>query len=118
MGAYLLTKSELLRERFIIQRYVGTDDGYGNEVGSWVDQFSIHARVLNGGGRESVMADALTPAQHFRLVFRDSRQAQSIIGKDRAVNARTGEIFNIRSLPRPTEDRNFVVMNVEAGVAT
>lgn len=114
----MLTRSEHLRERFTIQRRGETDDGYGNTVGEWVDQFDILARVLSGNGREVVAADALTAIQQFRLIFRDSAQAQTIRASDRAVNTRTGEIFNIRSIPRPTEDRSFVLMNVEAGVAT
>lgn len=108
-----------LRDRFTIQRRVTTDDGYGNTVGAWADQFTVWGAVQFMRGSEPVMAARLNARQPAILTIRNSQQARGIRASDRAVNARTGEAFNIRELPREArENRGFLEMLVEAGVAT
>lgn len=108
-----------LRERFTFQRFVEVDDGAGNITGTWVDQFTAWAGVVYSRGGEGVIAARLTARQPAILTIRNSSQARSIMPKDRAKDARTGEIFNIREKPREARDnRGFLEMLVEAGVAT
>lgn len=115
----MLTRSEAMRERFRIERYAGTDDGYGNQVGSWQVLFIAWGGIRFMRGSEPVVAARLNARQPAILTIRNSEQARSIKASDRAVNARTGEVFNIRELPREArENRGFVEMLVEAGVAT
>lgn len=108
-----------LRERFTIQRRVDVDDGAGNVTGSWADEFTVWSGVQFMRGSESVIAARLTARQPAIMTIRNTAQARGILPKDRAVNARTGEVFNIREQPREARDnRGFLEMLVEAGVAT
>lgn len=108
-----------LRERFTIQRRVNTDDGYGNTVGAWADQFTVWGGIEFRRGGEGVLASRLAARQPAILTVRNSAQARVILASDRAVNARTGEVFNIREKPREArENRGFLEMLVEAGAAT
>lgn len=108
-----------MRERFTIQRRSETDDGYGNTVGEWADQLTVWGGIEFRRGGEGVLAARLTARQPALLVIRTSSQGRSILPDDRAVNARTGEVFNIREVPREARDnRGFLEMLVEAGVAT
>lgn len=108
-----------LRERIIIQRRVDVDDGKGNVTGSWQDQMTVWAAIQFMRGSEPVIAARLTARQPAIMTIRNSTQARGILASDRAVNARTGEVFNIREKPREArENRGFLEMLVEAGVAT
>ena len=108
-----------LRERFTIQRRVNSQDGHGNSVGPWADQFTVWGGIEFRRGGEGVLAARLAARQPAILTIRNSAQARGILASDRAVNARTGEVFNIRELPREArENRGFLEMLVEAGVAT
>lgn len=108
-----------LRDRFTIQRRVSANDGYGNSAAGWADQFTIWGGIEFRRGGEGVLAARLAARQPAILTVRSSAQARGILASDRAVNARTGEVFNIRELPREARDnRGFLEMLVEAGVAT
>ncbi|MET3662498.1 head-tail adaptor [Aquamicrobium ahrensii] len=69
-------------------------------------------------GGEGVLAARLTAKQPAILTIRNSTAARGIKPSDRAKNARTGEIFNIREKPRVSrENRGFLEMLVEAGAS-
>lgn len=115
----LKARSEEMRDRFTIQRRGTGDDGHGNTVGAWADQFTVWGGIEFRRGGEGVLAARLAARQPAILTVRNSVQARGILASDRAVNARTGEVFNIRELPREArENRGFLEMLVEAGVAT
>lgn len=108
-----------LRERFTIRRRRQQDDGHGNTEGPWEDQFTVWAGILYNRGDEGVLAARLTARQPAIMTVRNSAQARGILPSDRAVDARTGEIYNIREKPRVSRDnRGFLEFLVEAGVAT
>lgn len=108
-----------LSARFTIQRFVDVDDGAGNVTGDWLDMFTIWAAIRFSRGGEGVLAARLTARQPAILTVRNSSQSRGILPSDRAVDARTAEIFNIREKPRMSRDnRGFLEMLVEAGVAT
>ena len=108
-----------LDEQITIQRYVGVDDGAGNVVGSWVDQFTISAKIEFMRGSETVIAARLSARQPAIMTIRTSDQARTIRTSDRAKNARTSEVFNIREKPRRARNQSgHLQMLVEAGVAT
>lgn len=105
-------------QRFTIQRYIGVDDGYGNIVGSWVDQFTVLGSVQFMRGSETVIAARLSARQPAIMTIRNGDQARSILPSDRAKNARTGEVFNIREQPREARDNSgYIEALIEAGVA-
>lgn len=107
-----------LRERFTIKRRRQQDDGHGNTEGPWEDQFTAWAGIQFMRGSESVLAARLTARQPAIMTLRTSEQARAILPSDRAVNSRTGEIYNIREKPREArESRGFLEMLVEAGAS-
>lgn len=108
-----------LRERFTIQRRRQQDDGHGNTEGPWEDQFTAWAGINYSRGGEGVLAARLSARQPAIMTLRTSDQARAILPSDRAVNSRTGEVFNIREMPREArENRGYLEVLVEAGVAT
>lgn len=114
-----MTGAGNLRERITIQRRVNTDDGHGNTVGEWADLFTLSAGIEFRRGGEGVLAARLIARQPAIMTVGNSAQARGILPSDRAVNARTGEIFNICEHPRESrENRGFLEMLVEAGAAT
>lgn len=91
-------------------------DGFGNFEGAWIAQFTVPARrqVLRGG--ETVMAARLSGTAPAVLTLRASNQARAIATDWRAVDARSGDVWNIRSIT-PTENRMYLDLLVEKGVA-
>ncbi|MEO4000316.1 head-tail adaptor protein [Mesorhizobium sp. CAU 1732] len=106
-----------LREKFTILRAALTDDGYGGETETWTDLLTTAAQILYSRGGETVMAARLEAQQPAILTIRTSTVARSILPTDKAVNARTGEVFNIREHPRESRDnRGYLEMLVQSGV--
>ncbi|MDX1015342.1 phage head closure protein [Sinorhizobium medicae] len=106
-----------LREVVNFQFYEEIDDGAGNVYGDWVTVFSAHARIQILRGTETVMAGRLAGKQTVALTIRWQTEVATMHSGYRAVNARSGVEYNIRSI-EPDERRAFVNLLVEAGVAT
>lgn len=106
-----------LRERFTIQRDMAEPDWSGHPAEpDWRDQFTVWGGIQFMRGGEAVLSARLTARQPAILTLRNSSQARGILPSDRAKNARTGEIFNIREQPRASRDnRGFLEFLVEAG---
>ena len=109
-----------LGERFIIERDMATPDWSGHPgEPDWqtvVGPISGGIQFMRGG--EAVIAARLTARQPAILTIRNSVSARSILPSDRVINARTGEIFNIREQPRVSRDnRGFLETLVEAGAS-
>lgn len=95
------------------------DDGDGNPVsGEWLPRFTVWGsrKFLRGG--ETVLAARLESRQPAILTIRDSRQAREITADWHVVDTVDGRIYNIRENPKLSDDRGFLEMLVEAGVAT
>lgn len=109
-----------LRERFTIQRDMATSDwsGHSGEP-DWRDVIGpIWGGIQFMRGGEAVMSARLTARQPAILTIRNSSQARGILPSDRAKNARTGEMFNIREQPRVSRDnRGFLEVLVESGMS-
>lgn len=106
-----------LDQRVTIQRNVASTDWSGHAgPPQWMDQFTVWAGIRFLRGSETVLSARLTARQPAVLTVRATAQTKGILASDRAVNARTGEIFNIRELPREArENRGFLQFLVEAG---
>ncbi|GGD30797.1 head-tail adaptor protein [Aureimonas glaciei] len=105
-----------LRERFAFDGPTEVDDGYGGVVAGFGEQFSVAARRQYLRGGEAVQAARLQGKQPVILTVRRSSQTEAITTQWRARDARTGEVFNIRSI-EPSEDRSGFDILAEAGVA-
>lgn len=74
-----------------------------------------HIRYLRGG--EAVQASRLEGKQPVVVTVRRSSKTLQITPDSKMKNARTGVKYNIRAVV-PTEDRQFVEITAESGVAT
>ncbi len=93
------------------------NDGYGNTVTSaWTQQFTVWAGVQYLRGSESVLAARLEGRQPAIVTVRASSNARRITHEWRAVDLRTGAVFQIKEPPRP-DGRGFLEMLAESGVA-
>jgi head-tail adaptor len=105
-----------LSERFSFEKRAAAVDGYGNFQGDWERQFVVAARRKMLVGGETVMAARLSGRQPAVLTIRNSTQARTITTDWRAVDTRSGDVWNIRSVT-PIEDRSGIDLLVERGVA-
>lgn len=105
-----------LRNRYTFQRKAGEDDWAGHKSGEWAVLFTVWGGIRFMRGTEAVFSARLTARQPAILTVRTSTQTRDILPSDRAVDARTGEIFNIREKPREAKDnRGMLEMLVETG---
>lgn len=101
------------------------DDGAGNFVSEWVAQFTQAANVKFMRGGESVLAARLEATQPAIVTIRASTQARAIGNDWRAVDARAGMdehgkprvVYQIKEIPRESDDRAYLEIFVVRGVA-
>ena len=92
------------------------DDGYGNEVADWAEQFQTRAGFTFLRGSEAVIAARLEGRQPVIVRVRVSSQTRQITTDWRMRDARTGEVYAVRSIIE-TDDRAYRDITVERGVA-
>jgi head-tail adaptor len=94
-----MLKAGDLRDRVTFQKRTATDDGYGNPIsGDFTDQFTVWAQTSNiaPGARRS-SRQRLAGTQPVTIVVRSSSQTRLVTTAWRAVNARSGEIYNLQT---------------------
>ncbi|MBZ9653543.1 phage head closure protein [Phyllobacterium lublinensis] len=95
---------------------VQTDDGFGNTVANWQEQFQARAAYRHLRGGEAVIASRLQ-GKHIQVVTVRAYTATKAVTTDfRVRDARTGQTFNIRDVT-PHLDRQFIDFLIESGVA-
>lgn len=104
-----------LTHRAKFQRRAQQDDGYGNTVAVWRDLFTrwCNVRFLRGG--EAVLASRLEGRQPVIITVRSCSQTRAIDSDMRCII--DGRIYNVRELPRPSQDRLRLEFLAESGVA-
>lgn len=107
-----------LNHRVTFQKRVESDDGAGNVESDWVDQFDEPCRLTPRLGSEAVIAARLTGAQPYSMMVRGSERTMAVTPAWRAVNARTGVAYNIRTVASVDERGAWLEMLVQSGVAT
>lgn len=107
-----------LSERITFSKRIETDDGFGNVESAWVDQFTEPARLQPKLGSEPVLSARLTGVQPFLLVIRSSARTRAVTPAWRAVNARSGAEYNIRTVANADERNGWLELLVQEGVAT
>lgn len=112
--------AEELRERVTFsKRGQAVDDGYGNVVTDFVDQFTVAARIKPRLGGEEVLAARLSGRTLATITVRYSAVAARITSDWKAVDARTGEEWNIKASPINTDEhRQWLEMLCEKGSPT
>lgn len=95
------------------------DDGYGNPItGDFATQFTEPCRMQPKLGSEPVLAARLTGVQPFLLTVRSSVRTRGVTPAWRAVNSRTGAVYNIATVANVDERGAYLEMLVTEGVAT
>lgn len=102
--------------RVAFDRRQDLNDGYGNFVAGWQEQFQCRAAYRHLRGGEGVMASRLEGKHTQVITVRASSQTWQITTDWRVRDVRTGEVFNIRDVTVET-DRAFIGLLCERGVA-
>lgn len=95
---------------------VVSPDGFGGRNDGWAEQLQAraHFRFLRGG--EAVQAARLAGRQPVVVTIRSSAAARAITPAWRMRDLNAGEVYNIRAIV-PTDDRRFLELTCESGVA-
>ncbi|WP_089177258.1 head-tail adaptor protein [Bosea sp. AS-1] len=95
------------------------DDGYGNPItGEYATQFFEPCRLQPLKGGEPVLAARLTKVQPYVLRVRSSARTRRVGVDWRAVNTRTGAIYNIKTISNIDERGAYLDMMAVEGEAT
>jgi len=93
------------------------DDGMGNTVSGWQEQFQTRAEFIHLRGSEAVMAGRLQ-GKHTQVIrVRVSSNTRLITTDFRVRDTRRNIAFNIRDIEWET-NRQFISLTCESGVAT
>ena len=94
-------------------------DGYGGIETGWdtgsAVQARAHFRYLRGG--ESVQAARLDGRQPVVATTWNNAAMRAVTAGWRMRDVNTGKVFNVRTDPVPTDDRRWLEVTVESGVA-
>ena len=112
-----MTAPGLLRERLRFEVRDNTPDGYGNVSQAWVEHLTRHARVRPLRGDERIEGGALTGTQTFEITVRRDSGTTGITAAMRAIDTRSGAIYNITSPPTADERHRYLSMLAQTGVA-
>lgn len=94
------------------------DDGAGDTIVVWQEEFVVSADVFARMGSEAVLAARLTGIQPVEITVRRSDRTRRITSDWRAVDARSGEVFALVSPPAdPDGKRATLRMLGRSGVA-
>lgn len=108
-----------LKYRFAFdKRTEPVDDGFGNVVNGWAEQFKIWVgkKYIIGGG-EKILAARLTGNQPVVITVRCSSLTDQITTDWRCRDLRSGETFNIRTITSADVREGYKDLLVESGVA-
>lgn len=106
-----------LAYRLKFSKRIEQEDGFGNTVSDWHDEFEAHCGITFLKGSEAVMGARLEARAPVIIMIRNSANARAITAEWRATDVRRGMIYQIKETPRPTDDRSAWEMLAEAGVA-
>lgn len=111
-----------LRDRVRFQKRIAASDGFGNEEAAWQDQFTRAAGLKFRAGTEAVQSARLAGRQPVSITIRSDSQSRLIETDWRAINARSGQVYNIRAVMDPEADTPrrgaWIELFCEGGVAT
>lgn len=107
-----------LNHRVSFQRRIDQEDEFGNVESDWVSQWDEPCRLTPRLGTESIVAARLSGVQPFSMTIRSSDRTRGITPAWRAVNARTGVVYNIATVSNVDERNAYLEMLVTEGVAT
>ena len=90
---------------------------YGNTEDAWTERFERRAEFIHLRGGEDVQAARLE-GRHVQVIrVRADSETRTITTDWRAVDQRTGAVFNVRDASQ-SDDRQWIDLLCEKGVAT
>lgn len=112
-----MTGAGKLRELVNFQNRTEEDDGFGNvTAGPYATVWTAPARIEILRGSETVIAGRLAGSQTVAITIRWQPAAATLTTDWRAVDARSGEIWDIASI-EPDERKSFVNILAKTGTA-
>jgi len=108
---------DLNRRKVAFDKQSAASDGHGGQSTAFAEQFVVAAKYTHLRGGETVMADRLAGRHPMIIRVRATSQTRLVATGWRARDARDQTIYNIRDVT-PTEDRRWIELLVESGVAT
>ncbi|PRD42175.1 head-tail adaptor protein [Phyllobacterium phragmitis] len=103
--------------RVALDKRENANDGAGNTIGKFVEQFQCRAAYRHLRGGESVMASRLT-GKHLQVVIvRETSLTRQITAGWQLRDVHAGKSFNVRDVTQEV-DRAFISLLCESGVAT
>lgn len=85
---------------------------YGETHSDYVDVFTAPARLTPRLGSETVIASRLQGIQPYTITVRSTLQSRMVTPAWRAVNARTGAVYDIKSVVNVDERNAYLEMLV------
>lgn len=95
---------------------VTVDDGYGGTDTQWQEKFTTRANFKYLRGGETVQAARLEGRQPVVVMIRAHSKSLAVTPAYRMRDVRRGTMYNVRSIV-PSDDRMYVEITVESGVA-
>lgn len=112
-----MTAAGQLRERFRFE--AKTADENGDRVGpDWEPLFFARAQVQYKPGNEVLLAQRLEGEQPVSIVIASSRASRALTTDCRAVDHRTGQVWNIKSVMLDERRRWITILAVSRGGGT
>lgn len=99
-----------LREQIAFQRR--SNDANGDPLGDWVGVFVRSTKVMNLRGGEAVMQQRIQGKQPAILVVRACPETRALDNSFRAVNERTGQVYELSAASEATDQRWMEVLAV------
>ena len=94
-----------------------SNDAQGNTEGDWIAVLDRQARVKPLAPNETVLASRLQGVTPYEVTIRSDSETRAITEAWRAVNVRTGEIYNIGPVVNPDERGRYLIFTCTAGEA-
>lgn len=107
-------RTKPMHDQAIFERRSNVQDGFGNYIGEWVPAFTRWCSVNALRGGETVIASRLEGRQPAIVTVRSDPETDMIDPEMRATI--NGRAYNIREVPRLTEDGLYLEFLAEAGV--
>lgn len=88
---------------------------YGVVVDSWQEQFRHHASRIPRLGGETMVASRLQSIQPYTLRVRQNRRTRAIETDWRAVDVRTGTVYQVKAIADPMDRGQYLDLLVVVG---
>jgi len=100
-----------LRDLIRFERRRTSDDGYGNQTERWTSYLSgVRAQIIPARGGEQTRADRLVGARNFDIHLRNRAELADLSTGHRAVNERSGEVYDIKWADSLDEKRLWLTL--------